>query len=125
MDQKAFILGMVTAFCECVAGGCKRLALSPPLTLPVFEDVREEAESIIEKHGLCHDVEWNLDMPEERRHVWILIAGRKETLAMYHALRDSGYRPWESLEPFYGLLSYREEEAVHTGFDAYRAYFPM
>ena len=31
IDRYSFILGMITAFCECVAGGCKRLALSPPL----------------------------------------------------------------------------------------------
>ena len=35
LDKRSFILGMVTAFSECVAGGCKRLALSPPL---VHED---------------------------------------------------------------------------------------
>ena len=32
MDKRSFVLGMITAFSECVAGGCKRLALSPPLT---------------------------------------------------------------------------------------------
>ena len=23
LDRRSFILGMITAFCECVAGGCK------------------------------------------------------------------------------------------------------
>lgn len=26
-DKRSFIMGMITAFSECVAGGCKRLAL--------------------------------------------------------------------------------------------------
>ena len=25
MEKQSFILGMITAFCECVAGGCKQL----------------------------------------------------------------------------------------------------
>ena len=124
MDQKAFILGMVTAFCECVAGGCKRLALSPPLTLPVFEDVREEAESIIEKHGLIHCHELNLDQPEESRFEWILIAGKQTTIDQYLALRQQGLSPAASLGPFSELLSYDPKESIHTGYDAYRSYFP-
>ena len=37
LDKRSFVMGMVTAFCECVAGGCKRLALSPPLTREEYE----------------------------------------------------------------------------------------
>ena len=51
-DKRSFMLGMITAFCECVAGGCKRLALSPPLTREEYRHYAEEANGIIEKHGL-------------------------------------------------------------------------
>ena len=50
-DKRSFILGMITAFCECVAGGCKRLALSPPLTRADYGMVADEAGELIEKHG--------------------------------------------------------------------------
>ena len=96
-DQRSFILGMVTAFSECVAGGCKRLALSPPLTHEMYERVAGEACEIIEKHDLLHFHEENLDRPEEGRFEWILIAGKPETLERYAALRARGSArssPW-------------------------------
>lgn len=121
MDKYAFILGMITAFCECVAGGCKKLALSPPLTGGDYETVSQEAEKIIEKHGLLHYHETNLDRPVP--FDWIVIAGKRETIEQYKALRQAGYSPAVSLEPFSELLSYNKKESVHTGYDAYRDYF--
>ena len=123
MDKRSFVLGMVTAFCECVAGGCKKLALSPPLKRADYEAFADEIYDIIEKHGLIHYHEENLDMPEEARFEWILIASKKATLDDYKALREKGLRPAVSLTPFSELLSYDPEESVHTGYDAYRAFF--
>ena len=51
LDKRSFILGMITAFSECVAAGCKRLALSPPLSEADYDAVADEAHEIIEKHG--------------------------------------------------------------------------
>ena len=67
LNKESFILGMVTAFCECVAGGCKQLALSPPLTREDYTSIVRMAEEIIEKHGLLHYHEENLDLPEAER----------------------------------------------------------
>ena len=78
MDQYAFILGMITAFSECVAGGCKRMALSPPLTPALFARVSPEACDIIEKHGLIHYHERNEELPEDKRFEWLIIAARQE-----------------------------------------------
>ena len=125
LDQRSFILGMITAFSECVAGGCKRLALSPPMSPADCGAFAPEIYDIIEKHGLLHYREENLDQPEAGRFEWILIAGRQETLEQYQALRSQGFSPAESLAPFAGLLSYNPAESVHTGYDAYRAFFPM
>ena len=125
MEKQSFILGMITAFCECVAGGCKRLALSPPLCRADYEAAAPEACAIIEKHGLLHYHEMNLDQPDNVRFDWIVIAGKEQDLHQYLALREAGLSPAVSLEPFYELLSYRPEEAVHTGYDAYRSFFPM
>ena len=124
MDQRSFILGMITAFSECVAGGCKDLALSPPLEDGVYETVAAEAEEIIRRHGLLSFHERNLDLPAAERFHWILIAGRQETLQAYRALRAQGLSPARSLMPFGQLLSYDPQKSVHTGYDAYRAFFP-
>ena len=122
-DKRSFILGMITAFSECVAGGCKKLALSPPLRPDDFEMIKEEAYQLIEKHGLIHYHEKNLDMSEEARFEWILIAGKKETIEEYLRIRKEGHSPASSLKPFFEVLSYNESEAIHTGYDAYRQYF--
>ena len=125
LDKRSFILGMVTAFSECVAGGCKRLALSPPLTAEDYDRVWEEANEIIEKHGLVHYHERNLDKPEDGRWEWILIAGREETIEAYLSLRAQGLSPMDSLAPFSALLSYNPRESIHTGYDAYRTLFGL
>ena len=125
LDKRSFILGMITAFCECVAGGCKRLALSPPLTRRDYEAVARDAGEIIRKHGLLQYHETNADQPEDIRLEWILIAGRQETIDRYLALREKGLSPMASLAPFSELLSYNPAESVHTGYDAYRAFFPL
>ncbi len=124
MDKRSFILGMITAFSECVAGGCKRLALSPPLTAEEFAAVEEEACALIERHGLLHFHERNLDLPAAERFEWLLIAARQETIDAYLALRGEGLSPARSLKPFGGLLSYDPAQGVSTGYDAWRDYFP-
>ena len=124
MDKPSFILGMITAFCECVAAGCKDLALSPPLTREDYETVHEEAEGLIEKHGLIAYHEENIDLPEKERFEWIVIARDIDILAEYLALRDLGFSPAKSLKPFEKVLSYRPEKAVNMKYDAYRDYFP-
>ena len=125
LDKRSFILGMITAFSECVAGGCKRLALSPPLTPEDCRTIAAEAYEIIEKHGLLHYHEQNLDKPESARFEWILIAGKQETIDRYLELRQQKNSPMDSLEPFSDLLSYNPGESVHTGYDAYRTLFPL
>ncbi len=124
MDKYAFILGMVTAFSECVAGGCKRLALSPPLTREDFAAVGEDARRIVERHGLIAYHEQNLDLPEAERFEWLLIAARRETIDAYLALRAEGKSPARSLKPFSQLLSYDPAQGVKTDYDAYREFFP-
>ena len=123
-DKRAFVLGMITAFCECVAGGCKQLALSPPLRREDYDSLAEEACGLIEKHGLLHYHEENRDQPENTRFDWILIAARQTVIDRYLALRREGFSPAVSLAPFAELLSYRPDEGVHTGYDAFREYFP-
>ena len=123
-EKRCFILGMIVAFCECVAGGCKRLALSPPLRPAERAEIEAEAREIIEKHGLLCMLERNGELSEGECWEWLLIAARQRTFDEYLRLRGEGHSPARSLEPFYGLLSYDAEEGVRTGYDAYREYFP-
>ena len=122
-DKYSFILGMITAFCECVASGCKRMALSPPMQKDDYSMVVKEANQIIEKHGLVYYHEHNLDQPEDNHIEWILITATHETIQQYLTLREKGFSPMDSLSPFYDLLSYQPAQSVHTGYDAYRTYF--
>ncbi len=122
-DQKSYIMGMITAFCECVAGGCKRMALSPPLTGELFNQLRPEAYADIERHQLLHYHEKNGDMPDGERFHWIVIAARQETIDAYLQLRAQGYNAAKWMKPFHELLSYNEAEGVHTSYDAYREPF--
>lgn len=124
LDRRSFILGMITAFCECVAGGCKRMALSPPLTAKDYDSISAEAYDIIDKHGLLYYHEMNMDQPDNLRFNWIVIACRQQTLDDYLSLRMQGFSPVQSLAPFSELLSYNEQESVHTGYDAFLTFFP-
>ena len=123
LNKHSFILGMITAFSECVAGGCKRMALSPPLAHDDYVMIVEDANILIEKHGLIHYHEENLDLPENKRFDWILIAGKQAVIDDYLELRKQGISPAKSLEPFYELLSYQPEKSIHTGYDAYQDYW--
>ena len=123
MDKRSFVMGMITAFCECVAGGCKRLALSPPLRHEDYISFSAEAEEIIEKHGLLHYHEKNLDLRDADRFEWIIIALKQDTIDEYLAIRDKGMNPAHSLKPFWDVLSYNPNESVHTGYDAFKEFF--
>ena len=124
LDKRSFVLGMITAFCECIAGGCKRMALSPPLSAKDYDIISDEAYEIIEKHGLLYYHEMNMDQPDELRFNWIVIARRQPALYEYLSLRMQGFSPVQSLIPFSELLSYNENESIHTGYDAFLTFFP-
>ena len=64
-------------------------------------------------------------MPADARFHWIVIAARQETLDAYLRLRADGLSPARSLAPFAELLSYNQDEAVRTGYDAYRTLFDL
>ena len=85
MDRNSFILGMVAAFCECVAGGAKPLALSPPLTHQDYAQVGQEAMTMAQRHGLVAYHEENLDLPQPERFHWVVVSRDQERLEAYLA----------------------------------------
>ena len=42
IDRKSYILGMMTAFAECVTNECKKIALSPPFYPEDYDTVVAE-----------------------------------------------------------------------------------
>ena len=123
MDRNSFILGMVAAFCECVAGGAKPLALSPPLTHQDYAQVGQEAMTMAQCHGLVAYHEENLDLPLPQRFHWVVVSRDQERLEAYLALRRQGFHPRRDLTPFFGVLGYTQQR-IHTGYDAFHHLFP-
>lgn len=52
LDWKSYQLGVISAFAEVVDNGCKRLALSSPMTREQFESVIDDARLIAGERGL-------------------------------------------------------------------------
>lgn len=122
MEKKAFVLGMITAFCECVAAGCKPLALSPPLSGEDFESLEKEITALIAAHGLLCFHEENLDLPPAERVHWMIVYAEPDALVAYLTLRAEGKNPMHALDAFAEVLGYGPNR-IHTGFDAYAHYF--
>lgn len=122
LDRHSFALGMVAAFCECVAADAKPLALSPPLSKEDFDALREPATDLINAHRLSVYYETNADLPEDKRVYGLVIYARQEELDAYLRLRANGENPGKHLEAFAKVLGYGPRR-IHTGYDAYRDLF--
>ena len=95
IDRKSFILGMVTAFAECVANECKKVAFSPPFYPEDYETVLQGVENIANDQGLSVDgcrspgtLSESRPGEDELRH---LLAGPVSSL--YHLRREHPRRP--------------------------------
>jgi len=106
IDRKAFILGMVTAFAECVINECKKLAFSPPFYPEDYKQISKEVEKISEEQNINLWYEKNWDIPKDHRVNWFVLYKFPEVLQAYQKLRDKGFNPVWDLEKFYSLLSY-------------------
>lgn len=106
IDRKSFIVGMITAFAECLASECKKAAFSPPFLPEDYETVRHEAMKIAREQGISLWYEKNMDIPPKRRVNWFVMYKYPEVLDEYMRLRKRGYNPAWDLEKFYMLLSY-------------------
>ena len=106
IDRKSFILGMVTAFAECIANESKKAALSPPFYPEDYETVLAEVEIIAADQGIYVWYEENLDLPETKRLNWFVLYKFPEVLEEYQDLRNQGFNPALHLTKFSNLLSY-------------------
>ena len=106
IDRISFILGMMTAFGECVAGEVKRIAFSPPFYEADREKLIEEAERIAKEQNVFLFFEENLDLPIEKRVYWWVIYKFDDDLEAYQTLRTKGYNPIVAFSVFAPLLGY-------------------
>jgi len=106
LDRRSFMLGMITAFAECVAGEAKRCAFSPPFYPDDYHALLPETERIAKEQGVYLWFEENADIPEEVRVHWWVIYKFPEVLEEYKALREKGYNPAWDFDRFRTLLSY-------------------
>lgn len=104
IEKLSFILGMTTAFGECVACEAKYLALSPPMTRAQAQAVKGDMEHIAEGMGLRLHYEDNPDLDQDV--VWWVIYKFDDQLGSYLSLRQRGLNPWKSMDAFRPLLSY-------------------
>jgi hypothetical protein len=106
MDRRSFILGMMTAFAECLAHECKRAALSPPFYPDDYPDIRSEAERIAREHGVFLWYEENADIPDYKKVNWFVMYKYPDVLEEYMSIRNRGLNPVWDLEAFSKWLSY-------------------
>ncbi len=106
IDRKAYILGMITAFAECVTNECKKLAFSPPFYPNDYELIIRDAQRIAEEQNIFLYLEENMDISPEHRLQWLVIYKFPEVLSAYLELRNRGINPAWDLKAFYPLLSY-------------------
>ena len=126
LDQRSYQLGMIYAFAEIVGSGCKRLALSPTLTVEEFDAIWDDVRLIAEEYGLILNIDddflvTRLFNPEYTRGKRVIhIAAKRETLDEYGRLKELSKRSLEEgalteeveLELAWGLgrlLSYSDE----------------
>lgn len=98
LDWRSYQLGVIAAFSEVVSLGCKRLALSSPMTEELFDEIIDEATLIAMDRGLTLYVdddflETRLFDPEHTRGKRVIhIASKRATIDEYEALREEKRR---------------------------------
>ncbi len=100
------MLGMMTAFGECLAGEAKKCAFSPPFYPQDYAVLKTEAERIAKELSIFLWLEENEEIKEENRVLWWVMYKFPEILDEYHNLRAKGFNPAYEFDEFSDLLSY-------------------
>ena len=106
IDRASFILGMITAFAECVANESKKMAFSPPFYTEDYRVIKSDAESIAGDLSVHIWLESNQDLDLKKSLKWLVIYKFPEVLDEYRKLRGKGLNPALHFDSFGRLLSY-------------------
>ena len=106
IHRTSFILGMITAFAECVTNECKKIAFSPPFYPRDYARIKTEAEAIAEDLGVHLWLETNPDLSSDTPLNWLVIYKFDEVLEEYQRLRSKKLNPGLHFDAFFNLLSY-------------------
>jgi hypothetical protein len=93
-DSASYHVGINTAFAEVVGMGCKKLALSSPLSTDEFNDVFEPTKLAVEEYGVQIYVEEDLlstllfDADIAKNLKVIMIAASKAVFDEYFSLKE-------------------------------------
>jgi len=97
IDERAFKIGMIYAFTEAVASGCKPLSFSPPLAPGEYTQVLKAALLIAEEYGIVAEgedetIETLLFNPAfTRGKKLVLMGATPDVLDSYHALKSRAH----------------------------------
>ena len=106
IDRRSFMLGMMTAFGECVAAEAKKCAFSPPFYPEDYYHLKTEAERIAAELKIDIWLEENEEVHEDHRVMWWVMYKFQEIFDEYHNLRAKGFNPAYEFNRFSDLLSY-------------------
>ena len=106
IDRRSFMLGMITAFGECIAAEAKKCAFSPPFYPEDYYMLKTEAERIAAELGIQLWFEENSEIKVENRVQWWVMYKFPEVLEEYHALRAKKLNPAFEFKPYFDLLGY-------------------
>jgi len=114
IDRRSFMLGMMTAFGECVAAEAKKCAFSPPFYPGDYLMLRAEAERIADELGVRIWLEENPEIREDNKIMWWVMYKFDEVLEEYQDLRAEGLNPAYEFDRFFDLLSYGYAFGEHS-----------
>ena len=100
------MLGMMTAFGECVAAEAKKCAFSPPFYPEDYYILKTEVERIADELNIGMWLEENNEIQEDHRVMWWVMYKFPEILDEYQNLRSKGLNPAFEFDRFFDLLSY-------------------
>jgi len=106
IDRRSFMLGMITAFGECVAAEAKKCAFSPPFYPEDYYILKTEAERIAKELNISLWLEENQEIEANHRVMWWVMYKFPEILDDYRGLRAKGFNPAYEFDRFFDLLSY-------------------
>lgn len=106
IDRRSFMLGMMTAFGECIAGETKKCAFSPPFYPADLDMLRPEAERIAAELSIHLWLDENPEIRPQNRVLWWVMYKFPDILDRYLAIRAQGFNPAFEFDRFSALLSY-------------------